>query len=70
MNNLFFKFCVDYSAGHSGEEGSRDNKSVFQSPNDPVILTCTLFSLWAFLRKANIRKESSIGTFSCFSEKK
>ena len=33
-NDLFFKFCgVDHdSAGRSGEEGSRDNKSVFQSP--------------------------------------
>ena len=31
-NDLFFKFCGDCSAGRSGEEGSRDNKSFFQSP--------------------------------------
>ena len=36
--------------------------SPFSSHLDPVTLTCTLFSLQAFLRKMNIRKESSIGT--------
>ena len=36
--------------------------SPFSSLLDPVTLTCTLFSLRAFLRKRNIRKESSIGT--------
>ena len=32
MNNFFFKFCGDCSAGRSGQKGSRDNKSIFQSP--------------------------------------
>ena len=32
--------------------------SPFSSLLHPVILTCTLFSLRAFLRKVNIRKES------------
>ena len=26
MNDLFFKFCGDSLAGHSGEEGSRNNE--------------------------------------------
>ena len=35
--------------------------SPFSSLLDPLPWsTCTLFSLWAFLRKVNIRKESSI----------
>ena len=32
MFSMSLKFCGDCSAGRSGEEGSRDNKSVFQSP--------------------------------------
>ena len=36
--------------------------SPFSSLLHPVILTCTLFSLGAFLRKVNTLKESSIGT--------
>ena len=35
--------------------------SPFSSLLNPVTLTCALFSLWALLRKLNIRKESSIG---------
>ena len=35
--------------------------SPFSSLLDPVTLTSTLFPLRAFLRKMNIRKESSIG---------
>ena len=32
-NDLFFKFRGDCLAGRSGEEGSRDNKSVFKKVN-------------------------------------
>ena len=42
----------------------RGTRSPFSTLLDPFTLTCTLLSLRAFLRKVNIRKESSIGTGS------
>ena len=54
-NDLFFKFCGDCSAGRSGEEGSRDNNSVFQSPWS-ITLTSTLCSLRAFFKKSEYKE--------------